>query len=277
MQSSENSGGGLSVNRQKTLVAVGHHAEHELGVAAEFGVGVEIQFFARPLWEPGDLSSVRSKVEAMRERISGLAGPIGCHGPYIDTIHYSPDPAVMEVSRKRYLDAIDIAGLLGAKFVVFHSQYNVMIKIPEYPDIYHDQSVLFWPELIGHAEDSGIRIYLENMFDATPTPLRRLVDEFDSESLKLCLDLAHCGLHSELDLCEWAKGYGNHLRHVHLSDCNGVYDDHIGLGEGQVDIGSFMSAMEDMEVSPTFTLETGKKSRESLRYLGLEPVDVADK
>jgi len=248
------------------MVAVGRGVDHELRAAREYGLGAEVQTFAHPQVLSADYAPL---VRRMAKRLAKLEGFIGCHGPFIDTTHFSYDPWIMEASRRRYLQAMDIAEALGARFVLFHSQYNPLIKIPSYPSIYHEQSLLFWPEAIAEAERRKLPIYLENMFDDTPEPLARLLDALDSPWLKLCLDPAHARLHSELPLSAWVARFAPHLAHVHLSDCHGTFDDHSPLGQGCVDLRELFGRIGKLGGALTYALETGAGTRASLRYLGI--------
>ena len=254
------------IPREKILVGLGHHIDHELSAAHEYDLGVEIQTFASPAVLSKDYSALMEKVI---QRTSDITGPIGCHGPFIDTIHYSPDPEIMEVARRRYLQALTNAKALGAKYIIFHSQYNVMIKIVDYPDIYHNQSMLFWPEIIDKAEQLGIDIYLENMFDESPAPICKIIDDLGSPVMGICLDIAHTILHSKMPLEEWINAFLPYLRHVHLSDCKGIYDDHITLGNGVIDLPAALELLRKTGNDLCYTLETGKHTVPSLDFLGI--------
>jgi len=257
----------LSPNR--VMVAVTHDVERELGYARDYGLGAEIQIFGLPATLSSDHTPL---LERISKRVSTIKGVLGCHGPFIDTIHYSTDPEIREVCRLRYLQAFDIAEALGAKYVLFHSQYNPIIKVPVYPKIYHEESLKFWPEIIEEAEHRKIAIYIENMFDASPEPIRKLADALNSPRFKLCLDIAHATIHSTLSIAEWVAAYGPHLSHIHVNDCNGELDDHLGLGQGKLDLASAFSVLKKTRLPLTYALETGKHTPASLKYLGIAKI-----
>ncbi len=248
------------------MVAVGRHADHDLRVAREHGLGVEMQVFANPAVLDDDY---RVLVRKMAKRLARLEGPIGYHGPYIDTIHFSYDREIMEASRRRYLQAMDIAEELGARFVLFHSQYNPLIKLQTYPEIYHSQSLKFWPGLLVEAEKRNLPIYLENMFDDSPDPLVRLLNALDTPWLRLCLDPAHSMLHSPLAREAWIQAFAPRLAHLHLSDCHGVFDDHLPVGHGVVEWDEILWDVVKRGIPVTYALETGKGTRPSLKHLGI--------
>lgn len=249
------------------MVAVANAIDYELRCASDYGVGAEVQTFGFPEYLAGDTTKLFQKV---LQKVAALKGPIGCHGPFIDTTHYSTDPEIREVCRIRYLRAFDIAEALGARYVLFHSQFNPIIRVPIYPKIYHQESLKFWPEMVEEAERRRIAIYIENMFDDSPEPALRVADEIASPYFKLCLDVAHAAIHSKFTFADWISAWGPHLRHVHLNDCMGELDDHLGLGEGVLDIRLALSLLKKCGAPLTYLLETGKNTVASMRYLGLE-------
>ncbi len=250
----------------KILVAVNRHIEHELACAEAYGVGAEIQTFSLPDMLATDYADA---LAAMAERVKRLEGPIGVHGPFIDTAHASTDPEIVRVCRMRYLAALELAQTLQARYVLFHSQYNTMLKLETYPDMYHEASLRFWPEILGAAQERGLCIYIENMFDENPAPMRRLADAMDSPRFKLCLDLAHSQIYSDRGIAEWISVYGKHLAHVHMNDTRGTYDDHLGLGQGSLDIRSAIKTLESSGLPITYALETNTNTQTSLEFLGI--------
>ncbi len=254
------------IPRSKLMVAVTNHVHYELRCAREYGIGVEIQVFGLPEYLAVDSTPA---LKRMIKRIGVIKGPVGCHGPFIDMIHYSTDPVIQEACRVRYLQAFDVAQALDARYLLLHSQYNPLIRVPVYPDIYQEQSLRFWPELVEEAEARRIPIFIENMFDDVPEPMCRVADALDSPWFKLCLDVAHADIYSDLDITAWIEAFGNRLCHVHLNDCHGVLDDHLGLGQGVLDIPRTLERLKMTGLPLTYALETGKHTAASLRYLGI--------
>ncbi len=252
--------------RNRLMVAVALGYEYELRCARDYGVGVEIQTFGFPQYLSVDTTKLLEKIAQHTSRIKG---PIGFHGPFIDTIHHSPDAEIREVSRLRYLSAFDMAEAVGAKYVLFHSQFNPVIRVPVYKKSYHELSLRFWPELIEEAEQRKLPIYIENMFEDTPEPARKVADAINSPYFKLCLDVAHACIHSSMDLSEWIAICGHHLRHVHINDCMGTMDDHLGLGQGVLDIEGALALLKKTKLPLTYVLETHKNTVASMRYLGI--------
>lgn len=256
--------------RSRVMVAVANRIDHELLCARKYGLGAEIQTFGFPEYLARDNGPLLKRIG---RAVGALEGPIGCHGPFIDTIHYSTDPDVREVARLRYLRAFDIAEALGAKYVLFHSQFNPIIRVPAYKRIYHEESLRFWPELIEEAENRRLPIYIENMFDDSPAPVAKLAESFNSPYFSICLDVAHAVIHSTLDMAEWVDAYRPYLRHVHLNDCHGTMDDHLGLGQGVLDLSGIIALLKKTRIPLTYALETGIHTAASLKFLGIPRVE----
>lgn len=254
------------VPRDDVLVALVNHVDYELACAREYGVGAEIQVLSFPQNLTGD---VAGRLRAICDAVAQLEGPIGYHGPFFDTTHYSVDPDIQAVARRRYLEGLDWAAQLGASYMVLHSQYNPIIRVEAYPELYHSRSIEFWPAILERAEALNIPIYLENMFDDTPAPILGVLKALDSPYLRACLDVAHVGIWSGLPLSDWIDALRPYLAHVHVNDCNGEFDDHLGLGEGVLDLESAFAQLRRTRLPLTYALETSLGTGVSLEYLGL--------
>jgi len=251
------------------MVAINLSTEHEIECAQNYGLGAEVQVLGLPDVLAGDFSTLLARIKNVT---ANLPGPIGMHGPFIDLAHYSSDVDIREVCRKRYHQAFDIAEELGACYILFHSQYNPIIRVERYRSMFHKGNMEFWPEFIERADAMGIPIYLENMFDDTPGPMCDIVDDLDSPALKLCIDVAHAAIFSDLSLADWIAAYGTNLAHVHINDCHGDTDDHLGLGMGSLDLADAFAQLRATGQPLRYVLETGEHTETSIEYLGYEKV-----
>jgi sugar phosphate isomerase/epimerase len=251
------------------MVAINMAVDHEIACAQDFGLGAEVQALGLPDILSGDFSALLTQI---KNATAGLVGPIGMHGPFIDLPHYSADVDIRSVCRKRYHQAFDIAEELGACYILFHSQYNPVIRVPKYRQMYHEGSLSFWPEFIERADTMGIPIYIENMFDDAPGPMCDVVHAIGSPALKLCLDVAHAAIFSKLSIADWVDAYGSDLAHIHINDCHGDTDDHLGLGMGSLDLAGAFEQFRAMDQPLRYVLETGEHTEASIKYLGVEKV-----
>ena len=258
-----------SIPASKILAgAAASEIEEDIACAKEFGFGVEIQHLAMPPWLGRDWREEADRLKAM---LADVEGPIGLHGHFMDTIHVSPDPDVRDLATKRYRESMDMAEAIGAEFIVFHTQYNTALRLPDYPEIFHQSSLRYWPEIADEAGGRGIMLYLENMFDVDPEPSGRLARELDHPAFRLCLDVAHAKIHSDVPISKWIAEYGDYLGHIHINDCDGENDLHQELGEGILDLRAAIDQLIDTGLDLTYTLETRTSGRVSAAYLGIEP------
>ncbi len=257
------------IPRSQILAGVAGTLNDHLACAREYGLGIEIQYLAMPPWLGQDW---RDEAQKVKELLQDLEGPIGLHGHFMDTCHISPDPEIRTFSAKRYRESMDMAEAIGARFVVFHTQYNTMLRLPHYPSAFHDASMEFWPRIGDEAVERGLTIYVENMFDVDPEPSARMAHELDHPAIQLCFDVAHAEIHSDIPVNDWIAAYGDKLGHVHINDCDGKNDLHLDLGEGTLDLGAAIDSLNATGRPLTYTLETRASGRVSAEYLGLKPL-----
>lgn len=230
-------------------------------------VGLEVIDFARPAllaaaWE--------QRLAELLPRVEQWAGPITMHGPFLDLSPASPDPGVRELTLHRYRQALHIAAQLKAESIVFHTQYNPNVKEQAYLTNWITANARFWTDLLPEIEASETCVVLENMWDHRPDHIASLLAEVNSPRLNFCLDASHAHLFSEVSLSEWVSVLGDSLTYVHLSDNRGQWDDHIALGEGEVNISALLTAIEQRALSPWFVLEISsfEAAMHSLQFLG---------
>lgn len=249
------------------MVAINLDIDHEAACAQTYGLGAEVQALGLPDVLAGDYSALLARIKAVTDT---LEGPIGLHGPFIDLPHYSFDAEISAVCKKRYSQAFDFAEELGAEYVLFHSQYNPIIRVPKYRQMYHEGSLNFWPEFIDRADALGIPIYIENMFDEEPGPMCDVVQALATDTMQLCIDVAHSVIFSDVSLAEWIAAYGRDLGHVHINDCHGDADDHLGLGMGSLDLDDAFKQLRATGRPLRYVLETGEHTESSIEFLGVE-------
>lgn len=252
---------------QVLLQLTGPELEKADALLTQGQVGLEVIDFARPAllaagWE--------QRLAELLPRVEQWAGPITMHGPFLDLSPASPDPGVRRLTLQRYRQALHIAAQLKAKFVVFHTQYNPNIKEPAYLNNWLVGNIRFWTELMPEVEASETCVVLENLWDPKPDHIASLLAEINSPRLRSCLDVAHAHLFSAISLPEWVDGLGDYLAYVHLSDNRGQWDDHIALGEGEIDFSALLTTIEQRALSPWYVFEitSFEAAWHSLRYLG---------
>ena len=177
------------------------------------------------------------------------------HGPFTDISPGAIDREVRSASLKRLRQSIDIAAILHAESIVFHSGYDYRQYL-EVEDLWLENIIFSLRELSKYASDAGTCIMLENVFEPGPGFHEKIFAAVDSPSLKFCLDLAHLKVFSpDSTLDMWLSAAGNRLGELHLHDNHGKNDDHLPMGEGICDFDRLFSWLEKKEKCPVLTLE----------------------
>ncbi len=108
------------------------------------------------------------------------------HAPFMDLSPGAIDSKVREATVVRFNHALDIAKELCAKTVVFHSGYEKW-KYALKTDLWLEKSILTWRPLKKKAEEIGVKIAIENIFEDEPESLRLLMDKIGSDSFGYAL------------------------------------------------------------------------------------------
>lgn len=207
--------------------------------------------------------------EVPEERIRSFAGRFvtrGSHLPFFDLHPIAANRGIREESRKQLREAIDLSARLGMTYVVAHASGSCN------GGAWKDEKLLWidlFRDLAGQAGRQGLTFCIEN--GECLSRLDRLLEviaEAGGET-RACVDVGHA--HQRLSgggpiasrllprLDRWWPGsfrisrsmpyepYGTLagflreaapcIHHFHLHDCRARFD-HLGLGEGAVDLGS---------------------------------------
>ncbi|MDR1677332.1 MAG: sugar phosphate isomerase/epimerase [Deltaproteobacteria bacterium] len=137
-----------------------------------------------------------------------------------------------------------------------------------------DQSVIYWQEFL---KASPAYLYLENTYEHSPLPIMRIIELLGDQS-GCCLDVGHwfyyaMGKHWD-NFSEWLTLIGPRLKHLHLHDNNGEADQHLALGQAEIDLPKMWELLKEGECRPTYTLENHKLDGllQSLAYLNDNPL-----
>jgi sugar phosphate isomerase/epimerase len=254
----------------RALISVEHFddlAEY-LPVARQHGLGLELQEFSEPAVLDGDWRGLLNKYHQV---LDGFPGLLSMHGPYIDLVSGSPDMRLVALTRERYLHNLEIGRELGVKYIDFHANYLPLVDHPSYLPGWVERQVAFWTPMAKHAEDCGIVLLLENMWEPDPAIINSILDRIPSPCLKACLDVGHAALYSRLPLSAWIKALRDHLVYTHLHNNHGDSDVHLAFGDGVIDFPELLNELRALPKPPLFSLELPELGaiKASLPYLQL--------
>ena len=143
----------------------------------------------------------KSDIVALRDMLD-YNPKLTFHAPFMDLSPAAVDPKIREVTLQRYDSVLDFAEILKPKAVVFHSGYYRW-KYENKIDKWLKGSIKTWRLLNKRAEEMGVNIAIENIFEDEPSNLRILAEEMDSENFGLCIDVGHINLFSRIPSARW--------------------------------------------------------------------------
>jgi sugar phosphate isomerase/epimerase len=204
----------------------------------------------------------RHKTIAEQYRKTGMIKSV--HGAFIDVNPASGDPDFRELSRQRCRESCEIAAVLGAGNLVFHSSAFPFLR-GAYLENWAAGCASFYEELVSQYP---VRLYIENAQDLDPTPLRTLMEHIESDKIGICLDIGHIH-YSRTPVSQWFDQLGDWVQYLHLSDNMGAFDDHLPLGKGTIDWELVNQLWKSLGRDVPITLETGdlKSTQESIHFL----------
>ena len=173
------------------------------------------------------------------------------------------DPLVLDVTKKRYRQAIKKAHTMGIQKIVLHAGFLPLVYYPEW---FVERSAAVWRELLCDVPDD-MTVCLENVLEPEPQLLTAIMEAVHDPRLRICLDLGHANTcASALPPENWLRACAPYLSHVHLHNNQGDRDLHAALFDGVMDIAGLLSMLEALSPQATCTLEL-TQDRPSLDWL----------
>lgn len=229
-------------------------AEHRSFILAE-RLPPEIFLTAESL-DSMDWTLLASFAADLAER--GLSCTI--HGPFMDLNPGSVDPVIREVTAKRVEQTLRAAELLRARVLVFHPGYS-RLTYGSASSLWIDNSVNFWRNRLERIRGIGCRIALENIFEEEPSTLKAVLDGIDDPAVGHCFDSGHFNMFAQVSLEEWFAVLGGHIVESHLHDNHGDNDEHLPVGEGEIDFERVTALLHQYAPDAVWTLEAHSRER----------------
>ena len=208
------------------------------------------------LMDMADLDWHRSM--AARFADSGLTPAV--HLPFFDLQPGSADSLIRAASLERLSRAMDVARVYRPAHMVGHARYDPLLYMKSYGP-WRDRAAQTWASALsrwpGHPP-----LYLENTFEPDPASVAGMVEklrEDQSGMVGLCLDVGHWHSfslgHRLKNLDQWLDAFAPLLSHLHLHDNDGSFDQHRGLGQGDIPWEEFFEGLAGRGLAPSVTFE----------------------
>jgi sugar phosphate isomerase/epimerase len=218
-------------------------------------VNPEIAFSAEALDSliPDELAS-----QARQLRDAGLAVTI--HAPFLDLNPGALDRVIREATRQRFLQTFQAAKILKPRVIVFHPGYDDL-RYGDKRAVWLKNSVDFWRGLIPLAQEIGCAIAVENIFEKEPSTLRSLFEAINEPCFGHCFDVGHWNMFTTVTMDDWFAELGALLLEAHVHDNHGQADEHLPLGEGEIDFDLLFGLIGHYAPDAVLTIEAHSSER----------------
>jgi len=232
------------------------------------GLGIEVASFVAPSWYyKKNKDQLKKALKTHLEEFSDFKNVISLHGPIMDIIPHTVDEEIRNVVLRRVTTTMKLAEHLGVKRVIFHTGINPIVTAPNYYKNICKQQAQFWDEILERFQNQVI--CLENMWEPDTKILRMILKYSKSDRLKICIDVAHANVYGKIPMREWFTKLSDHIVHLHLNDNNGKYDEHLAIGDGNLDWKVITDEISKLKTNPRVVIEIPDLERiiKSLKYL----------
>ena len=175
--------------------------------------------------------------------------------------------AIRKASVDEMLRSMDLSAEMAVEKVVMHPSAITGLG-PLVMDLAMGYAKESMEKMIAYGRGLGLRVCLENMFPRyrsffEPAHFSALFDEHPG--LEMTLDTGHANIDGGKDrIFEFIRRHGSRIGHVHASDNRGKRDEHLPIGEGNIDFPGVMRRLTDVGYRGTITLEVFAEDRRKL-------------
>jgi len=210
-----------------------------------------------------------SDFQRIAEKLQAHQLSITLHGPFIDLSAGSTDPAIMAATRSRFEQLLKLVNVFRPRAVVCHAGYDWR-RYGSFREEWIDNSLDTWSWLAGGLVEQGSRLMLENVYENEPQDIRIILEGLKSQNVGFCLDAGHLFAFGNSELVQWLEGLGSYIGQLHLHDNHGRNDEHLPLGQGNIDFKHLFAYLISIDLPrPIITLEPHREEDlwPSLEYL----------
>ena len=180
---------------------------------------------------------------------------ITLHAPFIDLSPGSLDPIVLNLTRYRFKQVLQLVPLFKPITVICHAGYDWK-RYGYCQEEWVEKSLQTWSWLGSRVAEEGSQLMLENVYEHSPEDIRILFENLEKKNVRFCLDTGHQSAFSRSTLRTWLDSLGQYLGQIHLHDNNGEDDDHLAMGKGRINFEAFFTALKSIKPDPpVITLE----------------------
>jgi len=144
---------------------------------------------------------------------------------------------------------------IGVKKIVIHPTVAARIKTPEARKIL----VKYFLKINAEAKKQKIELMLENLFPMYWSISLSKAEDLEYvlkrvKGMKFCLDVGHANVVGKNHYKKLISKLHKYLDHMHISD-NAGKDEHLNIGQGNIDFKKVFAEIKKYKITPTMTLE----------------------
>ena len=209
------------------------------------------------------------RVKALKKLAQSNDLDLTVHAPFAGINIALPSPVLRRTILKRLKKSIFYAGQLGCRLWLFHPGLQTGVS-HFYPGLDWQVNLDSVRALLKIGRKEGVEIAIENVPEPYPFILKsvqdfsRFYDELNDD-IGLVLDVAHANLNRQIQ--DFIRRFSEKIVHMHVSDNDGAYDLHLGIGYGTIDWESVAKAVKEAKYSKIIMLESIEYVEESLQTL----------
>jgi len=228
--------------------------------------GMGFDYLELTMDSPGaHYSIIKQDQKEIRKSLESHNMGLVCHLP---TFVYIADltESIRRVSLEETLLSVETAKEIGAEKVVLHP--GIISGMGMFAvDIARKYAFESLEIIVNRAEKLGVKLCLENMPPRFKTFFR--ADEFEEifkifPSLHMTLDIGHANIDCKVENrgLEFIQKLKSRLSHIHISDNNGKKDEHLSIGQGNINFQEITSVLIKQGYKNTITFEIFTENRQ---------------
>lgn len=198
------------------------------------------------------LNKKRSKI--LSELKSSYDTEYTVHAPVTDTNIASMDPMIRRAVLKRLENSLIYSGMLESRVWVFHPGWHTGLSFA-YPGKDWQINLESTRKLAKVARDIRVEIAIENFFEPFLLKDADDLELFFSEveGVYLTLDTGHANMMGQLN--ELLERFANIIKNIHAHDNDGSSDDHLAIGDGNINWDRFFGLLAKIRYDGHFSIE----------------------
>ena len=220
--------------------------------------------------DDGSHTLSKKRIQTLNEAATSYNLKYSVHAPFADINVASPSKPMLKASMKRLKQSLHYASELNAYLCVIHPGSKSGISA-FYPGADWKQNAESIKELHKTAKNLGVKIALENLPEKyhflmkTPDDFSQFYQETGLTDIGIVLDTGHANLEGQIQ--PFLQKLPNKITHVHISDNNGIIDEHLGLGHGSIDWTNFAKMLKATNFNGTILTESVYNVEETMQKL----------